>query len=259
VTRLIPAVAAAALATVVLTGCTPAEEARAASLAERIAIAMADDIAPAHFPEPLSGEHLAWWATETPRLPSEQSVEYTIDAYGWSGNSGEDEGARFSVRIDVHMLYIPSQGWTSHRPESAAVRCWDFTVRAIPEWQGAVEHRGVACPEGALAAPTPDTLLVMPDDVDARLSAVIVDATLADLEARIRTAFPDPGFSVVVEERNGFLVVALGVPRREQSCAVGVKHADGTVEVLRGFSPESLLPGEMGCHPMLYLGGIDLS
>jgi hypothetical protein len=250
-------VAAVALTTLVLAGCTPAAEAHAASLAERIAIAMADDIAPAHSPEPLSGEHLAWSAIEAPRLPQEVDVEYAFDAFDWSGDSGDDEGATFSVRIGVHVLPYSHGGFTRDREEGFATRCWRFVVRAIPEWQGAVERSGVECPEGSLVAPAPDVLLVMPDDVDARLSAVLVNATLADLDARVRAEFPDAGFSVVIEERDGFLVVALGVPR-EGSCAVGVKHSDGAVEIFRDFSPESLLPGELGCHPMLYLGGIDL-
>ena len=60
----VTAFATALAISVVLTGCVFSGEARAASLAERIAIAMADDIAPDHYPEPLTGEHLAWSAIE---------------------------------------------------------------------------------------------------------------------------------------------------------------------------------------------------
>jgi hypothetical protein len=243
--RVVDSLTSAGLATIVLAGCTPAAEAGAASLAERVAIAMADDVAPAHSPEPLSGEHLAWVAIEAPRLPDEVAVEYAFDAYDWSGDSGDDEGATFSVRIDVHVLPYSHGGFSEDREEAFATRCWRFVVRAIPEWQGAVERRDVECPDGYLPDPQPDDLLVMPDDAESRISAVLAVATPDDVEARLREQFPDEGFTISVRTADGEIVVSVFVAR-EPSCRVGVRAADGTITV-SGVPPSDLLPGESNC------------
>ncbi len=236
--------------TVVLAGCVPAGEARAAALAERIAIAMADDIAPAQYPEPLSGEHLARSAIDAPRLPDEPKVEYGFDAFDWSGDSGDEAGAAFSVRIAVHVLPYSYGGFARDREEGSATRCWRFVVRAIPEWQGAVERSGAACPDGPLADPQPDDLLQMPDDAESRISAVLAVATPDDVEALLREQFPDDGFIITVRALEGEIVVSVFVAR-EPSCRVGVRAADGTITV-SGVPPSDLLPGESTCDVRIY-------
>lgn len=244
--RVVVAALAVATTAVALAGCVPSGDGRAADLAERIAIAMADDIAPAHYPEPLSGEHLAWSAIDSPRLPDAPQVEYDIDAYDWSGDSGDDEGATFSVRIDVHMLDTPSQGWSSGRDEGFATRCWRFIVRAIPEWQGAVERVGIDCLEGPLLPPQPDDLLVMPDDAEDRIRAVLEVATPGDVAQLLSEQFPDAGFVIDVDEQDGALAVSVFVAR-EPSCRLGLRTADGTITT-NGVPPSDLLPGEGGCN-----------
>lgn len=244
------ALATVVAASVVLAGCVPSGEDRAAALAERIAIAMADDIAPAQFPEPLSGEHLAWSAIDAPRLPDEPAVEYAFDAYDWSGNSGDAEGASFSVRIDVNVLPFSYGGFSRDREAASATRCWHFVVRAIPEWQGAVERSGAECPDGALADPHPDDLLVMPDDAESRIAAVLAVATPDDVESLLREQFPEDGFIITARALEGEIVVSVFVAR-EPSCRVGVRAADGTITV-SGVPSSDLLPGESNCDVRTY-------
>ncbi|WP_395639786.1 hypothetical protein [Pseudolysinimonas sp.] len=231
---------------VVLAGCVPSGESRAADLADRIAIAMADDIAPAQYPEPLSGEHLAWSAIDAPRLPDAPQVDYRFDAYDWSGDSGDDEGATFSVRIDVHVLPYSSGGFSREREEAVATRCWRFVVRAIPEWQGAVERSSTECPDGPLTDPQPDDLLEMPGDGEDRIRAVLAVATAADARALLAEQFPDEGFVLDVDEQDGELAVSVFVPR-QPSCLMGLRRADGTIQTY-GLPASDLLPGEGGCN-----------
>jgi hypothetical protein len=233
-----------------LTGCNSRPDDYAGDLAERTAIAMADDIAPSHSPESLSGEHLAWLAISQPRLPLDPEVDYEIDAASWLGNSGDDSGAQFTVRIDVHVAAQNNSGFGGDRQESRAVRCYAFIVRAVPEWQGAVTHSGVSCPPGPYAKPQPDDLLVMPDDAESRISAVLAVATADDVEALLREQFPDEGFTISVRARDGEIVVSVFVAR-EPSCRVGIRAADGTITVF-GVPPSALLPGESDCDVRYY-------
>lgn len=218
----------------------------AAALAERIAIAMADDIAPSQYPEPLSGEHLAWSAVEAPRLPDEPAVEYAFDAFDWSGDSGDDAGASFSVRIDVHVLPFSYGGFSRDREEAFATRCWRFVVRAIPEWQGAVDRSGVECPAGELSAPQPDDLLEMPDDAENRIASVLAVATPDDALDLLAEQFPADGFILDVDEQDGALAVSVFV-ERQPSCRMGLRRADGSIQTY-GVPSSDLLPGEGGCN-----------
>ena len=244
------ALALAVVVLVGLTGCVGGPDGYAGDLAERIAIAIADDIAPAHSPEPLSGEHLAQLAIEAPRLPPENGVDYQFGATSWSGNSGDDSGAQFIVRIDVHVSAQDNYGFAVDRQEGRAVRCYAFTVRAIPEWQGAVTRSGVACPDGPYTTPQPDDLLVMPDDAESRIAAVLAVATADNVEALLREQFPDEGFAISVRALDGELVVSVYVAR-EPSCSVGVRAVDGTITV-SSVPPSDLLPGESNCDVRIY-------
>jgi hypothetical protein len=236
--------------TIGLTGCVGGPDGFAADLAERIAIAIADDIAPAHSPAPLSGEHLALLAIEAPRLPLDPGVDYQFAAASWSGNSGDDSGARFIVRIDVHVAAMDNYGFAVDRQEGHAVRCYAFTVRAIPEWQGAVTRSGVECPAGPYTEPQRDDLLAMPDDAESRIAAVLAVATPDDVEALLREQFPDEGFTITVRALDGEIVVSVFVAR-EPSCSVGVRAVDGTITV-SSVPPSDLVPGESNCDVRIY-------
>jgi hypothetical protein len=231
----------AALLALSLAGCVWTPDGQAGELADRTAIAIADDIAPAHSPEPLSGEHLAWLAISNPRLPPEPGVDYEFDAADWSGNSGDGSGARFVVRISVHVKPTNDSGFVPGREEGRAERCYAFTVRAIPEWQGAVQRSGVGCPDGPYADPQPDDLLVMPADAEDRIAAVLAVATPDDVESLLREQFPDPGFEITSRSSGGELVVTVFVAR-EPSYREGVRASDGTVSV-SSLPHADLIPG----------------
>lgn len=248
--RVATTVALALALAVGLTGCTPAS--RAEAHADEVARLLADELTP-RTPQALDAEYYAQRAVEH----SESLDRSTrIETLGWSGEVAEGREAVVTLRLTVDLPAIDHGGFSRPSEASSAVRCWDLVIRFLYDYDPRTwELRGIPCPAGADAlVPDPVPLASMPNDVEPRLSAVLAEATAADAESRTRAEFPDPGWSVAVEERDGVLAVALGATL-EGSCAVGVRHPDGTVEVLRGFSPESLLPGEIGCHPMLYFGG----
>jgi len=248
--RVLTGGALAVVLVAVLAGCTPAS--RAEQRADFVARLLADELTP-RTPEALDAEYYAQRAV----AHSQTLDPFTrVETLGWSGRLGEDEEAVVTLRLSVELPEVNNYGFSRREGPSSAVRCWDLVLRFLHDYDPrAWELREVPCPDGAAAlTPDPVPLASMPDDVEERLTAVLADATAADAEARVRTEFDDPGWTVVVEERDGMLALALGA-ELERSCAVGVRHPDGVVEVLRGFSPESLLPGEIGCHPMLYFGG----
>ena len=85
-----------------LVGCTESGgNGYAASLAERVAIAVGDDITPA-YNQSRSAEYLAARAIESPRLPSTSGpTDIAVDVLGWEGESSDSEGARIDLRVDV--------------------------------------------------------------------------------------------------------------------------------------------------------------
>jgi hypothetical protein len=235
-----------------LSGCTPGGDGYAADLAERIIIGIGDDITPP-YPKPREADFLAAEAIDNPRLPSHSSdVDYLVEAMSWEGNSGDESGARIQFRISVHVsasrpVHIGDLG----TKEGQSTRCWELTVFGLHDYDS-LKQREIACtddsaPPHPTAAPIPD----LPADVEAVLAATLQGATVEDVDQRVRTRFPDDFYSVESKSLNGELAVALGIPA-ELKCVVGVVHADGSVEVLRGFKTVLLQPGEGGCSPDLY-------
>ena len=235
------------IAALTLSGCSNSPHLDAASLAERVIIGIGDDITPP-YPTPRPAEYLAAWAIESPRLPSDREAEYTVEALAWEGHSGDETGAKIDIRVTVHAP-AQSGGWSElSLPEDDATRCWRLTVFGFHDYDS-LESEEIECPTGpAPAPPAPLPLPSFPDDLDALLTTALADP---DPEAAVRAAFPDEFYSIEAATENGETAIALGIPE-EHDCAVGIIHADGSTEVVRGFDWEVLQPGEMGCVPDLY-------
>jgi len=246
--RRTPIVLLAALA-LVLSGCTASDgDAGAARLAERVIIAMGDDITPP-YPTPRPASYLAAAAINSPRLPTDVVATYEIDALSWSGNSGDDTGAVLEIRVAVHVEPTSATSvFGGSQREGDATRCWRLTVFGFHDYDS-LEREEIECPTGpAPVQPTPEAPPSFPADVEQLLSAALAES---DPEAAVRLAFPEEFYSIQSASENGETAIALGITA-EGECAIGVIHADGATEVVRGFDPSLLEPGEMGCSPDLY-------
>ena len=235
-----------------LVGCAQSGDDFAAGLAERVIIGIGDDITPPR-PTPLEADYLAAWAIRNPRLPQDVAqTDYTVEAVGWEGNSGDDDGARIRLRVSVHV-HAQSGGLFQglDHAEGRATRCWELTIFGYHDYDS-LEQREIECPSGAAPSPPdPAPLPAMPDDADARLLAAIEGATASDIDERVREAFPEDYFTIESQSLDGELVVAVGVPSAQQ-CELGVIRTDGTIRVGAGGDPDSLQEGEQGCSPDLY-------
>ena len=244
--------ALAAATALTLAGCTQSGDDFAAGLAERVVIGIGDDITPPR-PTPLEADYLAAWAIRDPRLPRDVAqTDYTVEALAWEGNSGDEEGARITLRITVHV-HAQSGGLFQglDHAEGRATRCWELTVFGLHDYDS-LKKAEIECPSGAApAVPDPAPLPAMPDDVDARLLAALEGATASDIDQRVGDAFPEEYYTIESRALNDELAVALGVPSA-MSCELGIIHADGTIEVGAGGDPDSLQAGEQGCSPDLY-------
>lgn len=237
---------------VLLAGCAPTGDGFAASLAERIIIGIGDDITPA-YPTPRDADYLAAWALENPRLPSVGApVDYAVETLGWEGNSGDEAGAAITFRIGVHVHADgPNSFGEASYKEGRSTRCWELTIFGLHDYDS-LKQREITCPEDAVAlTPHPEPLPAFPDDIDARLTQALQGATIATIDDQVRAVFTEDFYSIVSDEQDGEVAVALGIPS-ELECVVGVIHADGSVEVLRGWQRVLLQPGETGCSPSLY-------
>lgn len=236
---------------VVVTGCSVSSSGDrvAAQQAEAAMLALADDLTPL-YGEAQDAERLAVQAAEH---PAGQSEGATVEVLSWSGNSAVGQGgASLDIRIDVHVEAF-SDGLVFGRSysEGDATRCWH--VRLFARNYDEYELSEFACPsEAAPPLPTPTPLPTMPPDVDERITTVLAAATPADLEQLMREAVPDERITVDARAEGGELIVAVGLPHGE-ACVVGVRHADRSVELLRGWQREWLQPGETGCAVGLYL------
>ena len=241
--------AAVLLVALALSGCTAiGGDADAARLAERVIVGIGDDITPP-YPTPRDAEFLAAAAIESPRLPSDVMADYDVEALSWTGNSGDDAGAVLEIRVAVHVPFASSTTmFGPSQEEGDATRCWRLTVFGYHDYDS-LKLDEIACPTGpAPAPPTPAPLPAFPEDLEARFTAALADA---DPVAAVEAAFPDDYYSIQSASEDGETAVALGIPS-ELDCAVGVIHADGSIEVLQGFSSTALQPGEQGCAPDLY-------
>lgn len=235
-----------------LVGCTESGgNGYAASLAERVAIAVGDDITPA-YNQSRSAEYLAARAIESPRLPSTSGpTDIAVDVLGWEGESSDSEGARIDLRVDVHVVrqnsvHIGDPGVQ----ESFSTRCWTLTVLSRNYDNYALDE--VDCEEDAVAkVPSPDPLPEMPDDVEERFATALAEATLQDAPSRLEEAFPDDFYDIEVNEFYGEIVTVVGISN-PRDCALGVRQVDGSVVTSRGFGREQLKPGEGGCSTRLY-------
>lgn len=237
-----------------LAGCAPPGDLLAGQLAERVIIGIGDDITPP-YPTPREADFLAAWALDDPRLPPAPAADYVVEALAWQGNSGDEAGARIELRVTVDLRAGGSTFGNPWVPEGGAVRCWQLTVFGLHDYDS-LRQQEIGCPTTpAPPPPTPAPIPDLPDDVDALLAQAITGATAADIDERVREAFPEDYYSIESQSHEGELAVALGIPA-ESECVVGVVHADGSVEVLRGWKRELLQPGEMGCSPRLYFSPV---
>lgn len=245
--RLSP-IAMTVAAVLLLSGCATGGDADAARLAERVIVGIGDDITPP-YPTPRDAEYLAASAIESPRLPSDVTADYNIEALSWTGNSGDDAGAILEIRVAVHVPFASSTTmFGPSQEEGDATRCWRLTVFGYHDYDS-LQLDEINCPTGpAPAPPTPEPLPAFPDDLDALLSTALSEP---DPEAAVRAAFPDDFYSISSASENGETAVALGIAS-EGDCVVGIIHADGSTEIAMGFDWELLQPGEMGCVPDLY-------
>jgi hypothetical protein len=115
----------AAATAVSFVGCAQSGDDFAAGFAERAVIGIGDDITPPR-PTPLEADYLAAWAIRDPRLPWDVAqTDYTVEALGWEGNSGDDEGARIELRVAMRV-HAQSGGLPRglDHADGLATRCW---------------------------------------------------------------------------------------------------------------------------------------
>ena len=251
--RRVTAVIGMVITLMFVSGCTTTGDSFAASLAERVIIGIGDDITPP-YPKPKDAERLAAEAIAAPRLPHlEAPVDYDIDVIGWDGHSGDADGAKIEIRVDVfvHNSSARSIGGASYA-EGKSIRCWELTVFGFHD-HDSLKTSEFSCPADAVAlTPMPEPLPSLPDDVDTRLLTALEGATIATVDALVRDEFEDDFYSVTSAEHEGELIVALGIPS-ELECVLAVRHADNSTEILRGWQKVLLQPGEGGCDPSLYI------
>jgi hypothetical protein len=230
-----------------LTGCTPAS--RSETFAEEVARDIGDRVTPRSLTT-RDAEFVAAQALEASHVAGRGTL-YSVETLGWEGRTDTSEGARVTLRIRVDLPEIKSYGFASDVPASATVKCWDLVVRDLYDYDpGAFVLRAIVCPDGASALqPDPASPLRFPEDAEALLIAALTGATVGNVEDRVRSTFPEPGYAIAVEENGGELVVAVEL---WSDCMVAVQHGDGTV-TRASFDPVQILPGETGCSPALYL------
>ncbi len=239
-------VSAVALA-LLLGGCTDPSEGYARDLADRVVVGIGDDITPA-YPRPLEADYLAAWAIRDPRLPhSETQVDYNVDALSWKGNSGDAAGAEIDLRVRVHVHAKAATFSSAGFDEATVVRCWRLTVFGLHDYDS-LKLDEIDCGDRPAAVPSPTPLPDFPEDVEARLTEALSGASAANVDERVRAAFPEDYYAIESDEQQGELVVAIGIPS-ELLCAVAVQHPDGSV---RSYGVETLQAGESSCSPDLY-------
>ncbi|MGV8883826.1 MAG: hypothetical protein ACOH19_16890 [Rhodoglobus sp.] len=242
------------ITTMLTSGCTPTGDSFAASLAERVIIGIGDDITPP-YPKPKDAERLAAEAIAHPRLPHlEAPVDYGIDVLGWEGHSGDTDGARIEIRVDVfvHNSSARSVGGASYA-EGKSVRCWELTVFGFHD-HDSLKTKELSCPADAVAlTPLPAPLPALPDDTDARLLAAVEGATFENVDERVQQRFADAFYTVTSAEHEGELIVALGIPSEEE-CVVAVRHVDNSIEILRGWQKVLITQGKRDAIPISTYG-----
>lgn len=250
--RTLAAVAAMAAATTLLIGCGPSDpgDRHAWDRAQEVLDVIAHELDPPR-PVPRAAEYLASLAIADRGTSDAERI--AVDALDWSGDSGDEAGARVDLRVSVHTEPVQTGGWGSDIPAGDATRCWRLTFWGF-RYSDTLRVDGIDCPEGAApATPDPDPLAALPADIEPLMVAAMTGATADDdLEGRLRDGLPDERIEITVGAfDDGRLVASVGIPL-ERECAVGAQQPDGTVQVSQGFGVR-LEPGEQGCSPDLVI------
>ncbi|MCK0116437.1 hypothetical protein MWU57_05275 [Isoptericola sp. S6320L] len=220
---------------------------RAADVGRQTVQELAADLEPG-YAEPLDAENLAQ------RVVDESASGVTV--LGWEGSSGTDEGAVVEVAIRAQVEGSQSGWFDAGSTAGRSLTCWRFTVHA-GEHDGAATYEEIGCPDDLDRAPAPDPtpLPSLGPDAEATVLAALdelpPDATPADAESSLRSAFPE-FVDVRAEREDDELVAAVGV-MRSRDCVVGVRPDGEPAWRYSAFDRIQLEPGELGCAPGLYL------
>ncbi len=248
--RILALVGTAAILGTVLTACTVDGDAAARDEAQQLVTRAGASIAEPGA-RPRDADYLAAQLLAVDLSPSIPDGEHDyLGVFDWRGNSGDQNGARINVRINVQMDPTEARNiGQGSRTAGSATRCWRLTVFA-PRHYDNLHSEEIDCPGTADRIPHPTPIPSLPADAVARIQSVLTTATGETLKSSMTTAFPEPGVRVDTVARNGELVAAVGVPS-ERECIVGVRHADGTLQV-SGPPGSQLEAGETGCTVELY-------
>ncbi|KQV25597.1 hypothetical protein [Yonghaparkia sp. Root332] len=234
----------------VLAGCAPAlseGESRALTLAERVAIGMADDVTRSRVVVGLPIEQLAAEMLTDPRLPDDPGVRpdsFTIDVLDWGGiTSWTDPGfIDLRIRADVDAGqgeasgFIPAQTF----PAGEATACFRVLIPVAGDDLSAGVSRE-ECVAGAVArAPAGAETFALPPEARERVSALLLsDAPLSEAW----TLFDAP---VTVDARviEGRRVIAARGSDVEDCIVLAL--VDGVVTEIP-LTREQRMPGEIGC------------
>lgn len=208
----------------------------------------------ARYDEPLDAETLAQRAVDLARTEG-----YDVTVLGWSGASGDADGARVDLEIAAEVEATTSPGlFGDSRTAGSARSCWQFVVRAH-EHDDTADRESVECPDVVTpATPEPTPLPSLDPDAEEVVLGVVdglPDGASADeAERALRAAFPE--FVDVRAERAGAdLVATVGVVR-SRDCVVGVRADGASAWRFSDFDRIQLEPGEGGCDPGLYLAPV---
>lgn len=238
-----------------LPGLTEEGTQRAESVAERIAIGMADDVTRSRTIIGIDAEDLAYQMLDGYRVPSvagEATGEYRVEALDWSGESSWAEPSEVLVRVGVSVPGSVGQGFSEPRqPAGDAIACYLITLPVSGGPIGATVDE-VECPEGAIArVPRATASVSLPDDAEALIEGELARANESALavETALRAAL-GPGVTVTSALVDGALVVAAH-GTSTQDCIIIARTPDGLFSRVT-LSPEQKLPGEVGCSTQAY-------
>jgi len=162
-----------------------------------------------------------------------------VGVLGWSGFSGSAAGARIDVRLIVDLHDVPAEAGIFAHTAGSTVECWRVTVLALRR-DDPVQVVSIPCPASPDRTPHPAPPPALPSDAPSRLRAALATATPATLDARVRTAFPDPGLSIDTLASDRGLYAAVGV-LDDRECLMGTRASDSKISVsagrLEGYEP----------------------
>jgi hypothetical protein len=178
------------------------------------------------------------------------STDVNYQPLSWTGNSGDPDGARFTVRLSTSIDAQPATNvFGAHNDAGSASRCYLIRVvieRTRPLGTATAE----SCPAiHARALPTPGPQPVLSANAMAQLEKVMATATSSTLARDVRAAFPQDFILIDTTDYRGVLIAALSIPSNHD-CVVVVKSARGKVAPGAYRRIDSQV-GETGCNTRL--------